>query len=90
MHAELGLLRKAVRNWLTVTCSQVPGGSEQKGCACEFLFNNEKLKNQVMSSKQFDNVCFSVDLSQGELSEESGGSSLSSLSLPTLLILLPS
>lgn len=43
-----------------------------------------------MSSKQFDNVCFPIDLSQGELLEESGGSSLSSLSLPTLLILLPS
>lgn len=71
------------------TCSQIPGRSRQKGCACEFLFSEER-KNQGLSSKQFNGVCFSIDLSQGELSEESGGSSLSSLSLPTLLISLPS
>lgn len=53
-------------------------------------FSSTTKINQVISSTKFDDMCFSIDLSQGELSEESGGSSLSSLSLPTLLILLPS
>lgn len=71
------------------TCSQIHGRYGQNGCACEFLLSEER-KKQGLSSNQFNAVCFPIDLSQGELSEESGGSSLSSSSLPTLQISLPS
>lgn len=37
------------------TCSQIPGRSGQKGCACEFLFSEER-KKQGLSSKQFNAV----------------------------------